>query len=112
MSHKDQKWVMLADRVDTQPSPGITRSVLAYSDSVMSVENKFEKGAVGPLHSHPHAQVTYILSGEFEFTIGGETRIVKAGDTLLKVNGVEHGCVCLESGAMLDVFTPMREDFV
>ena len=112
MSHKDQKWVIRTDITDTQPSPGITRSVLAYCDSVMCVENKYEKGAVGPLHSHPHTQITYILSGEFKFTIGDETRIVKTGDTLLKQNGIEHGCVCLESGAMLDIFTPMREDFV
>ena len=34
------------------------------------------------------------------------------GDTLLKQNGVMHGCVCLEGGVMLDFFTPMREDFV
>ena len=45
-------------------------------------------------------------------TIGDETREVGPGDTLLKQNGVMHGCVCLEGGVMLDFFTPMREDFV
>ncbi|MCX4169616.1 cupin domain-containing protein, partial [Enterococcus casseliflavus] len=39
-------------------------------------------GAVGPMHNHPHEQLTYVLSGEFEFTIGEETRVVSAGDTL------------------------------
>ena len=41
-----------------------------------------------------------------------ETREVGPGDTLLKQDGVMHGCVCLEGGVMLDFFTPMREDFV
>ena len=50
--------------------------------------------------------------GRFRFTIGDETREVGPGDTLLKQDGVMHGCVCLEAGILLDFFTPMREDFV
>ena len=46
------------------------------------------------------------------FEIDGEKRVVTAGDTMLKMNGVTHGCVCLEAGVLLDIFTPMREDFV
>jgi quercetin dioxygenase-like cupin family protein len=53
-----------------------------------------------------------VVSGKFEFTIGGEKKIVSAGDTMLKKDGVEHGCVCLEEGILLDIFTPMREEFV
>ncbi|MBE6929128.1 MAG: cupin domain-containing protein [Clostridia bacterium] len=90
---------------------GVVRRVLAYSDDAMCVENTFETGAVGALHSHPHTQVTYIVSGRFRFTVGDETYEVKAGDTLVKKNGVIHGCVALEGGVMLDFFTPMREDF-
>ena len=55
---------------------------------------------------------TNIVSGRYRFTIGDETREVGPGDTLLKQDGVMHGCVCLEGGVMLDFFTPMREDFV
>ena len=71
-----------------------------------------EKGAVGALHHHPHTQITYVVSGAFAFTVDGETRTVYAGDTILKEDGVEHGCVCTEAGILLDIFTPMREDFV
>ena len=78
----------------------------------MCVENTFETGGVGAMHCHPHTQITYIVSGRYRFTIGDETREVGPGDTLLKQNGVMHGCVCLEGGVMLDFFTPMREDFV
>ncbi|TOB29970.1 cupin [Vibrio parahaemolyticus] len=91
---------------------GISRKVLAHSDNMMSVEVHFEEGAIGAMHSHPHEQLTYVLSGEFEFTIGDEKKIVKTGDTMHKEPNIEHGCVCLKAGVLIDTFTPMRKDFV
>lgn len=91
---------------------GVSRKIMAYSDKIMSVEVYFEKGAVGPLHNHPHEQLTYVLSGVFEFTIGDQIKVVKAGDALYKEPNVMHGCVCLEKGVLLDNFTPMRKDFL
>ena len=79
---------------------------------MMCVENHFEKGGVGALHHHPHTQITYVVSGKFEFEINGEKKIVCAGDSMLKKDSVEHGCVCLEEGILLDIFTPMRDEFV
>ena len=112
MIQKGQRWAPYEQAAPLETAPGVVRRVLAYCDGVMCVENSFEKGAVGALHSHEHTQITYVLSGEFSFTIDGETRTVRQGDTLLKEHGVEHGCVCVEKGALLDVFSPMREDFV
>lgn len=112
MHTKGQRWVPYEDAAPEAAGEGVVRRVLAYTDGLMCVENTFEKGAVGSLHSHPHTQITYIVSGEFEFTIGDETRIVKKGDTLLKEDGVIHGCICREAGVLLDIFNPMREDFV
>ena len=57
-------------------------------------------------------QITYVVSGQFEFTINGEKKIVNPGDALLKRDSIEHGCVCLKEGILLDIFTPMREEFV
>lgn len=91
---------------------GVKRKILSYTDEVMCVENHFEKGAVGAMHHHPHTQITYIVSGKFEFTIGDEKKVVSAGDSLLKKDGIEHGCVCLEAGILVDIFAPMREEFV
>ena len=109
---KKQRWV---DYDKTLPQPGgdgVVRRILAYTDDLMCVENKFETGGVGALHSHPHTQITYVVRGVFSFTIDGENRIVRAGDTLLKEDGVVHGCTCLEPGILLDIFNPMREDFL
>ena len=91
---------------------GISRKVMAYSENIMTVEVHFETDAVAAMHSHPHEQLTYVLSGEFEFTIGDETKIVKAGDTMYKEPNIMHGAKCLKAGILLDNFTPMRKDFV
>ncbi|MCQ1061014.1 MULTISPECIES: cupin domain-containing protein [Photobacterium] len=91
---------------------GISRKILAHNDNMMSVEVHFEDGAIGALHTHPHEQLTYVLSGEFEFTIGNDTKIVKAGDTMYKEPEILHGCRCLKAGILIDTFTPMRKDFV
>ena len=108
----DERWVFYNDVKAEDQGNGVVRRVLAYSKNLMCVENTFEKGAVGALHHHPHTQITYIVSREFEFEIDGVKKIVRAGDTMLKLNGVEHGCVCLEAGKLIDIFNPMREDFV
>ncbi|QAT50621.1 cupin domain-containing protein [Caproiciproducens sp. NJN-50] len=108
----NQRWVFHGEAEPFDNGKGVVRRTLAYSKDLMCVENTFAQGAAGALHHHPHTQITYVVSGEFEFNIDGEKRIVKAGDTMLKLNGVEHGCTCLKAGVLLDIFTPMREDFV
>jgi quercetin dioxygenase-like cupin family protein len=90
----------------------VKRKILAYGDNLMAVEVHFEEGAIGPLHSHPHTQLSYVLEGEFEFEIGGVKKTVKKGDTLYKVPNVVHGCTCTKKGILLDIFTPYREDFI
>ena len=112
MTQKGKLWVFHEETEAQFGGEGVTRRILAYNDGLMCVENTFEEGAVGALHSHPHTQITYVVSGVFSFTIDGEEKIVRAGDTMLKEDGVVHGCTCLEAGILLDIFTPMRKDFV
>ena len=112
MTEKGQRWVPHEGTLAQSGGEGVTRRILAYNEALMCVENTFETGAVGALHSHPHTQITYVVSGKFSFTIDGVTKTVTKGDTMLKTDGVVHGCTCLEAGVLLDIFTPMREDFV
>lgn len=92
---------------------GIVRKVLAYSEKLMSVELHFEKGAVGTKHSHPHEQIGYLISGSLLYQENGrEDQVLVAGDTYYVAPDVEHGVVALEETLLLDVFTPMRSDFV
>lgn len=96
----------------TDCEPGVTRKILAYSDELMMCEITFEKGARGNVHSHEHLQITYIAEGSFEFTIDGETKIVNKGDSVYMPSNSVHGVVCLEAGKLVDVFNPMRKDFL
>ncbi|ADY51763.1 Cupin 2 conserved barrel domain protein [Pseudopedobacter saltans DSM 12145] len=91
---------------------GIQRKIYGYDDQIMLVKAKFEAGAVGTLHQHPHVQVTYVESGVFEMTIGEEKKIIKKGDGYYVPPHAIHGCVCVEPGILIDVFTPLREDFL
>lgn len=91
---------------------GVVRRILSHTPEMMVVEITFEAGGVGAVHSHPHVQSSYVKSGEFEYVVGDEKVIVRAGDSLTFVSGELHGCVCLKSGVLVDVFSPAREDFL
>ena len=63
-------------------------------------------------HSHPNEQLGFIVKGTFIFTIGGETRELKAGDTYSIPPGVPHSAVTGPEGAVaIDVFSPPRQDW-
>ena len=91
---------------------GVVRQIMAYNDDLMMVKVKFETGAVGTPHTHPHTQATYVASGVFEFTTDGETKIVHPGDGIYMKPGVLHGCRCLEAGVLIDTVSPIRKDFL
>jgi len=91
---------------------GVARKFLGWDNQIMMVQVKFEKGAVGSAHKHFHTQATYCAAGKFEFTIGDEKKIVKAGDGVYLEPNIMHGALCLEAGILIDVFSPVREDFL
>ena len=95
-----------------QVAPGIRRQLMGYGDQIMLARVWFEQGAVGAVHRHFHAQVTYVESGLFDVRVGEETRMLKAGDSFYMPPHIDHGAVCLEAGVLLDVFSPARADFL
>lgn len=95
-----------------EPNPGVKRQVLSEAPEMMVVSFRFEQGAKGTLHSHPHVQSTYVARGKFEFYRDGVAYPLSAGDSLVIPSGAEHGCKCLEEGELIDCFTPRRDDFL
>ena len=91
---------------------GTTRRILTWNEDMMAVEVAFETGSVGSVHTHPHTQCSYVLSGKFSYSVEGEAVELNPGDSITVPSGLPHGTVCLEKGVLLDVFTPMREDFL
>lgn len=91
---------------------GLKRKIMSYDDNLMMVKVAFEKGGLGTLHSHFHTQMSYIDSGAFEITIGDKTGVLKKGDAYYIPPNIVHGALCLEAGVLVDIFTPLREDFI
>lgn len=91
---------------------GVRRQVLSENADLMVVAFRFQEGAEGKLHNHPHVQSTYVQSGRFRFTIGEEAFEVGPGDSFIIPSRAMHGCVCLEPGTLIDTFTPRRDDFL
>ncbi len=93
------------------PEPGMKRQVLAHTDQLMLVRHYFEKDWVGARHSHPHHQLVYVVSGSIRVDIDGKSFDVHAGDSFVVDGNVEHQASALEPSEVLDVFTPVREDY-
>jgi quercetin dioxygenase-like cupin family protein len=91
---------------------GIESKIMGCGGSIMMVENTFDKGGHAPLHDHIHEQAGYIAEGSFEFIIGEETVVFKKGDSFYIPSQIPHGCTALEDGIVVDVFSPIREDFL
>ena len=91
---------------------GISRQLFGFDDTILMARAEFETGAVGEIHAHPHSQVTYVESGEFDVSIDGTVRRLVAGDSFYVHPDLPHGAVCQKAGALLDVFSPVREDFL
>ncbi len=91
----------------------VARKILACDGSLMMVEVHFEKGGVGKVHSHQdHEQVCYVAQGGFEVTVGDEKKTLYQGDSFYAAKNVDHGVLAIEDGILIDVFNPIREDFL
>ena len=93
-------------------APGVKRKIMTYDKRIMLVKVYFETGGIGTVHNHYHTQLTYISKGMFEVEIDGKKQVLKQGDVFHAAPNLFHGVVCLEEGELVDVFSPMREDFI
>jgi quercetin dioxygenase-like cupin family protein len=96
--------------------PGLETTVLTglHGEQMMMVLNATLPGHEVPAHSHRHEQVGMVYRGRARLTIGGEERLVREGDFYCIPAYVPHSDVCIgeEPFVMLDIFHPVREDFV
>jgi len=90
---------------------GLIRGHYAHLARMTIGEVLLQANTVLPLHEHPHEQITYIIEGRFEFTVGSETRVLEPGMTALIPGGVRHGGKTLTACRVIDIFSPVREDY-
>lgn len=96
----------------TELQVGVKRRILSYTDDIMAVELSIAQDVIGPVHSHPHAQCSFVVSGTFVFTVNGQEFEVSEGDTIAFERNEVHGCICKSSGTLIDIFSPMRKEFL
>jgi quercetin dioxygenase-like cupin family protein len=112
-SNKQSTSFVESNRIEWEVAgEGVRRKILGYDQSLMMVMVEFRKGAAASLHRHMHRQVTLVERGSFEVQIGPEKKVLSRGDSFLVPPDVEHGVVALQDGCLVDVFTPMRAEFL
>jgi len=90
--------------------PGVTGRY-AHEARLTVGEIELAAGATVALHQHPHDQLSYVIGGAVEFAIGPDKKILNAGECALIPGGAAHGCRAITACRLLDVFTPVREDY-
>lgn len=90
--------------------PGIDAQLIHTQEMSLALV-ELKEGAVLPTHHHVHEQISTILEGNLEFTVNGETRLCTPGDVVVLPSNVPHGVKALSFSRVLDVFSPVREDY-
>jgi unsaturated pyranuronate lyase len=89
----------------------ISRKIVT-GDKAMVAQVFLKKDAVVPEHHHESEQITYILEGALKFEIEGKEVIVRKGEVLSIPSNVPHRAVALEDTLDLDIFSPIRTDWL
>jgi quercetin dioxygenase-like cupin family protein len=92
--------------------PGIRFKTLAHGARTLFTEFRLAKGCAIPRHSHPHEQTGYLVSGALLFTIGDARFDAAPGDCWCVEGGVEHEALVLEDSVAIEVFSPVREEYL
>ena len=93
-----------------QLAPGITGHY-AHGDKTTFGLVELKKGSSVPMHSHIHEQITYILQGQLDMIIGGFDYSMTAGMYHVIPSNVPHSAVAITDVKVIDVFSPVREDY-
>lgn len=94
----------IIDKVEMKP--------LVYGEKTLMSEFHLQKNAQLPRHSHFHEQTGYLVAGKIEMTIGKETFTAEPGDNWCIHGNVEHKVTALEDSIVVEVFSPVREDYL
>ena len=94
------------------PAKGVKLKSLVHGEKTHLCEFKLEKGSALPAHKHPHEQTGYLISGRLKFRIDGETFNATKGDSWNIPGDMEHAVEVLEDSVVVEVFSPLREEYL
>lgn len=91
---------------------GVELSTLVYGEKTLMGQFKIAKGSEIPMHSHPHEQTGIMISGKLRFNVDGEIFEAETGDSWCLPGDVEHSAEALEDSVIVEIFAPVREDYL
>jgi len=94
------------------PLPGIQMKSLCYGERTLMTEFILKQGSTLPVHSHPYEQTGYLVKGRIRLRIGTEEHEAGPGDGWCIPMGVEHGARIVEDSIAVEVFSPVRQDYL
>ena len=101
-----------AEAKPVEMAPGVIRRTLNSGDHKTLVEVSMAKDSVVPVHTHHHEQIGYVAGGVVLFEIDGVKQELSTGDSYLVPGGVPHGVVTLEDAICIDIFSPVRDEYL
>jgi len=93
-----------------QLNPRFARQVI-HGDTITVARVYLRKGCFVPEHSHHNEQISMMDQGALKFVIGGQEKVLRAGDVLRIPANMPHSAEALEDSAGIDIFAPVREDW-
>jgi quercetin dioxygenase-like cupin family protein len=96
----------------TEILPGIGLKTLVHGERSLMAKFRLKAGCELPFHSHPFEQTGYLLEGRLLLTIAGAAREAGPGDSWCIAAGITHGAQVLEDAEALELFSPLREDYL
>ena len=91
---------------------GVHYKTLVYGERTSLHEFKLDKGSTIPMHSHPHEQTGYLVSGRMNFVFKNKIIPVEKGDSWSIPGGEEHGAEVIDDCVVIEVFSPVREEYL
>lgn len=111
----DYKIFVSRDNAVKRTFKGVNLDSLAVGEKSMVTKMNYVKGNFATMHSHPHEQCGYVISGKYRLIVEGDTRIdviMHPGDSYAIPGNTPHSFEVIEGGEVVDVFTPHREDYL
>ena len=102
---------LIKNQFPKELAPGLT-GYYAHGKNLTLGYVEIKAGSDLPSHRHQHEQITYIIEGQLDMIIGGKSCSLTEGMYYVIPSNVLHGAVAVTDCKVIDVFNPVREDYI
>ena len=111
IAHQTKCIVKKEDAVNKQ-FLGVEFEVLAIGKESMLTKMLYKESDSVPFHKHPNEQNGYVITGQYKLLLDNKECILTTGDSYSIPANMEHSMEIIEAGEVIDVFTPVRQDYL